>query len=128
LREAVKTDKAPAALGPYSQAIKVRGGTFVFCSGQIALDPGTGNLVGTTAADQTAQIMENLKAVLEASGAHMTDIVRTTIFLADMNDFASVNEVYGRYFTQTPPARATVQVSRLPKDGRVEIDAIAVLP
>ena len=116
------------AIGPYSQAIKVRGGTFVFCSGQLALDPKTGNFVGATAAEQTVQIMENLKAVLEASGAHMSDIVRTTIFLADMNDFAAVNEVYGRYFTQVPPARATVQVARLPKDGRVEIDAIAVLP
>jgi len=128
MREAIKTDKAPAALGPYSQAIKVRGGTFVFCSGQLALDPKTGSFVGTTAAEQAVQVMENLKAVLEASGAHMTDVVRTTIFLADMNDFAAVNEVYGRYFTQAPPARATVQVARLPKDGRVEIDVIAVLP
>jgi len=128
MREAIKTDHAPAALGPYSQAIKVRGSTFVFLSGQLALDPKTGSFVGTSAAEQTQQVMENLKAVLEASGAHMSDVVRTTIFLADMNDFAAVNEVYGRYFTQNPPARATVQVARLPKDGRVEIDAIAVLP
>jgi 2-iminobutanoate/2-iminopropanoate deaminase len=128
MREAIKTDQAPAALGPYSQAIKVRCGTLIFSSGQIALDPKTGNLVGATAADQTRQVMENLKAVFEAAGGKMSDVVRTTIFLTDMNDFAAMNEVYARYFTQNPPARATVQVVRLPKDARVEIDAIAVLP
>ena len=128
MREAIKTNQAPAALGPYSQAVKVRGSTFIFLSGQLALDPKTGGFVGTSAAEQTVQVMENLKAVLDASGAKMSDVVRTTIFLADMNEFAAVNEVYARYFTQNPPARATVQVARLPKDGRVEIDAIAVLP
>jgi 2-iminobutanoate/2-iminopropanoate deaminase len=128
MREAIKTDQAPAALGPYSQAIKVRGGTLIFSSGQIALDPKTGNLVGATAAEQTVQVMENLKAVFEAAGGKLSDVVRTTIFLTDMNDFAAVNEVYARFFTQNPPARATVQVARLPKDARVEIDAIAVLP
>ena len=128
MREAIKTDQAPAALGPYSQAIKVRGGTFIFSSGQIALDPKTGNLVGATAGDQTRQVMENLQAVFHAAGAKMSDVVRTTIYLTDIKDFAAVNEVYARYFEQNPPARATVEVRDLPKGAKVEIDAIAVLP
>lgn len=128
MREVIKTDRAPAALGPYSQAIKVRGGTFVFSSGQIALDPKTGNLIGTTASEQTRQIMENLKAVFEAAGAHMSDVVKTTMYLIDINDFSSVNEVYATFFTGSPPARATLEASQLPKGARVEIDAVAVLP
>jgi len=128
MREVIKTDRAPAALGPYSQAIKVRGGTFVFSSGQIAPDPKTGNLIGSTAAEQTRQIMENLKAVFEAAGAHLSDVVKTTMYLIDMNDFSSVNDAYAAFFTGSPPARSTVEVRQLPKGARVEIDAIAILP
>ncbi len=127
MREMIRTDKAPAAIGPYSQAVKVTCGTLVFCSGQIPLDPKTGTIVGATAGEQCLQVMENLKAVLTAAGGGLSDVVKTTIFLADMNDFAAVNEIYGRYFTGDPPARATVQVGRLPKDVRVEIEAIAAL-
>jgi len=128
MKEVVKSDHAPAALGPYSQAIKVRGSTIVYCSGQIGLDPQTGNLVGETAARQTRRVIENLKAVIEAAGAHLSDVVKTTLYLTDINDFTAVNEVYATYFTVNPPARATVEVSRLPKGAKVEIDATAVLP
>jgi 2-iminobutanoate/2-iminopropanoate deaminase len=127
MKEPVHSDKAPKAIGPYSQAIKTDAGKLVFCSGQIALHPETGEIVGTTASEQCKQVMENLREVLAAAGADLSKVVRTTIFLADMNDFAAVNEIYGSYFRKTPPARATVEVSRLPKDVRVEIDAIAVL-
>jgi len=128
MKEVVKSDQAPAALGPYSQAIKVRGSTFIFCSGQIGIDPLTGNLVGDTAVEQTRRVIENLKAVIEAAGAHLSDVVKTTMYLTDMKDFAAVNEVYATYFPVNPPARATVEASRLPKDAKVEIDATAVLP
>jgi 2-iminobutanoate/2-iminopropanoate deaminase len=128
MKEVVKSDHAPAALGPYSQAIKVRGSTIVYCSGQIGLDPQTSNLVGESAAEQARRVLENLKAVIEAAGAHLSDIVKTTMYLTDISDFAAVNEVYAKYFTVNPPARATVEVSRLPKDAKVEIDATAVLP
>ena len=125
-REVVATTSAPAAIGPYSQAVKV--GNLVFCSGQIALDPKTGQLVGGgDVAAQTRQVLANLAAVLEAAGTKMAQVVKTTIFLADMNDFAVVNQVYGESFPGAPPARATVEVSRLPKDARVEIEAIAVV-
>ena len=123
---AVSTDAAPKAIGPYSQAV-IAGG-FVFCSGQIALDPATGAVVDGDTRAQAARVMENLRAVLAAAGVGMDRVVRCTIFLKDLGDFAVVNEVYGGYFTATPPARATVEVSRLPRDVRVEIDAIAVLP
>lgn len=123
---AVSTDAAPKAIGPYSQAI-VAGG-FVFCSGQIALDPATGAVVDGDTRAQAVRVMENLRAVLAAAGVGMDRVVRCTIFLKDLGDFAAVNEVYGSYFTGTPPARATVEVSRLPRDVRVEVDAIAVLP
>ncbi|MHC4662775.1 MAG: RidA family protein [Planctomycetota bacterium] len=122
----VETGKAPGAIGPYSQAVAAGG--FVFCSGQIALDPDSGELAGGDAAAQTERVMKNLSAVLEAAGTALTDVVKTTIYLKNMNDFASVNEVYGRFFIETPPARATVEVARLPKDVLVEIDAVAVLP
>ena len=128
MKEVVKSDQAPAALGPYSQAIKVRGSTIVYCSGQIGLDPQTGSLAGETAIEQARRVMENLKAVIEAAGAHLSDVVKTTMYLTDMNDFAAVNEVYATYFTANQPARATVEASRLPKDAKVEIDATAVLP
>jgi 2-iminobutanoate/2-iminopropanoate deaminase len=127
MREVIGTDKAPAAIGPYSQAIKVQCGTLLFCSGQIPLDPKTGTIVGTTAGEQCRQVMENLKAVLAAAGGDFSQVVKTTIFLADMNDFAAVNEMYAKYLIGDPPARATVQVSRLPKDVKVEIDAVAAL-
>ena len=128
MKEVVKSDQAPAALGPYSQAIKVRGSTIVYCSGQIGLDPQTGNLVGETATEQARRVLENLKAVVEAAGAHLSDVVKTTMYLTDINDFTAVNEVYSTYFTVNPPARATVEVSQLPKGAKVEIDATAVLP
>jgi len=124
VREIVKTEKAPAAIGPYSQA--VRAGGFIFASGQIPLDPATGEFVSGGVAEQTEQVMRNLSAVLEAAGASLAQVVKTTVFLADMNDFAAMNEVYGRYFQENPPARATVQAARLPKDARVEIEVIAV--
>ena len=128
MKDVIRTDRAPAALGPYSQAIKIRGTTIIFCSGQIGIDPRTGNLVGDTAAEQARRVIENLKAVVETAGAHLADVVKTTMFLTDLNDFAAVNEVYATYFTTNPPARATVEVSKLPKGAKVEIDATAVLP
>jgi len=122
----VSTQGAPGAIGPYSQA--VRAGDLVFCSGQIALDPASGALVGEgDVAAQTRRVMDNLGAVLEAAGASFASVVKTTIYLADMNDFATVNEAYGERFPTDPPARATVEVSRLPKDVLVEIDAVALV-
>ena len=129
-RNVVRTAAAPGAIGPYSQAIAVDLGNhraMIFCSGQIATDPATGAMVEGDVAAQTRQIVNNLQAVLAAANAKLADIVRTTIFLADMNDFATVNAVYGEYFPVAPPARATVQAARLPRDARVEIDAIAVV-
>src|SRR6476469_1673365 len=123
--ETVSTDKAPGAIGPYSQAIKANG--MVFCSGQIPIDPATGQFVSDAVAEQTEQVLKNLAAVLAEAGAGLDSVVKTTVFLADMNDFAEMNEVYGRYFSVTKPARATVQAARLPRDARVEIDCIAVL-
>lgn len=125
-REAIATADAPAAIGPYSQAI--RAGDHVWLSGQIALDPKTGKIVGETAAEQAEQVLQNLAAVLAAAGCSMRDVVRCTIYLADMDDFAAVNAVYGEHMPDPPPARATVEVSRLPRDVRVEIDAIAWRP
>ena len=122
---AVSTPDAPKAIGPYSQAI-VAGG-LVFCSGQIPLDPATGAMIEGDIRAQTQRVLENLKAVLEAAGSGLERVVRTTIFVMDMGDFNAVNEVYGGYFTSTPPARATVQVAGLPRGARVEIDAIATL-
>jgi 2-iminobutanoate/2-iminopropanoate deaminase len=124
VREIIKTESAPAAIGPYSQA--VRAGGFVFASGQISLDPTTGEFVSGGVAEQTEQVMRNLVAVLEAAGTNLESVVKTTVFLADMNDFAAMNEVYGRYFKEHPPARATVQAARLPRDARVEIEVIAL--
>jgi 2-iminobutanoate/2-iminopropanoate deaminase len=123
--EAIHSASAPAAIGPYSQAIKA--GNLLFCSGQIALDPKTMNMVGSTAAEQAEQVLKNLAAVLSAGGASMAHVVRTTIFLVSMADFAAVNEVYGRHFGAHKPARATVAVKELPKGGLVEIDCIAAL-
>jgi 2-iminobutanoate/2-iminopropanoate deaminase len=125
-RTVVTTDLAPKAIGPYSQAIKA--GQMVFCSGQIPLDPATGQMVGAGDVKAQAQrVMENLKAVLAAAGASFAQVVKTTIYLADLADFATVNDVYGGYFTGEPPARATVQVAALPRGALVEIDAIAMI-
>jgi 2-iminobutanoate/2-iminopropanoate deaminase len=122
-RQAVSSPGAPKAIGPYSQA--VRAGQLLFLSGQVALDPATGQMIDGDVAAQTRRVMENLGGVLNAAGLSFADVVRTTIYLADMNDFAVVNEAYGGYFTPPAPARATVQVARLPRDARVEIDAVA---
>lgn len=124
-RQAVSSDAAPKAIGPYSQAI--RAGSLVFVSGQIPLDPATGAMVEGDIAAQTHRVFANLRAILEAAGATFDHVVRTTVYLADMNDFAVVNEIYGTYFSSPAPARATVQAARLPKDARVEIDLIASL-
>src|SRR4029077_4272177 len=123
MKQAVSSPGAPKAIGPYSQA--VRAGQLLFVSGQVPLDPATGQMVEGDIAAQTRRVFDNLGAVLKAGGRSFADVVRTTVFLADMNDFAAVNEVYGTYFTEPYPARATVQVARLPKDARVEIDLIA---
>ncbi|MET0397376.1 MAG: RidA family protein [Longimicrobiaceae bacterium] len=122
--EKVQTGGAPAAIGPYSQAI-AHGG-LVFTAGQIPLDPATMQLVEGDVAAQTERVMQNLAAVLEAAGASLASVVKTTVFLLDMNDFAAMNEVYGRWFGDHAPARSTVQVARLPRDARVEIECIAV--
>lgn len=123
--ETVSTDNAPGAIGPYSQAVKT--GNLVFCSGQIPIDPATGEFVSNNVAEQTEQVLKNLSAVLEAAGANLDKVVKTTVFLADMNDFTAMNEVYARYFAENKPARATVQAARLPRDARVEIECIAVV-
>ncbi len=123
VKDIISTDGAPRAIGPYSQA--VRTGDLVFASGQIPIDPLTGEFVSGGIAEQTAQVLGNLTAVFEAAGVTMKQVVKTTVFLLDMDDFAAMNEVYGRFFDGEPPARATVQAARLPRDARVEIEAIA---
>ena len=122
-KQTVSSSSAPKAIGPYSQA--VRAGQLLFISGQVPLDPATGRMVAGGIAEQTRRVLDNIGAVLTAGERSFADVVRTTIFLADMNDFAAVNEIYGQYFSEPYPARATVQVARLPKDARVEIDVIA---
>jgi len=124
VREIIATDRGPKAIGPYSQAIRANG--FVFVSGQIPLDPVTQQLVAGNVQAQTERVLENLKGIVEAAGSSLDRVVRATVFLADMNEFAAMNEVYGRYFRSQPPARSTVQVARLPRDVRVEIDVIAL--
>jgi 2-iminobutanoate/2-iminopropanoate deaminase len=122
--ESIQTDRAPQAIGPYSQAIKANG--FIFASGQIPLDPSTMRIVEGGVEEQTGQVLDNLKAVLEAAGSSLDRVVKTTVYLADMNEFAAMNEIYAKYFGATKPARATVQVARLPRDVRVEIDVVAL--
>jgi len=122
-KEIVRTDKAPQAIGPYSQG--VRAGGFVFFSGQIPLDPLTGQITGSDSVEQTEQVMTNIEAVLSAAGLGFEDVVKTTIFLVDLADFAAVNEVYGRRFPKEPPARSTVEVKGLPRGSRVEIEVVA---
>lgn len=127
MRKIVSTPGAPHAIGPYSQAVESRGGRTVWLSGQIPLDPATGALVAGDVVAQAERVMENLGAVLAAAGAGFHDVVRCTIYLADLGDFAAVNEVYGRRFPKDPPARVTVQVAALPRGARIEIDAVAVV-
>lgn len=124
-KEIINTDKAPKAIGPYSQGVKV--GDFVFVSGQIPLDPGTGEVVPGDIDAQTERVLNNISAVLDAAGSSLEDVVKTTVYLKDMADFPKFNECYERFFSRNPPARATVEVSRLPRDVRIEIDAVAVL-
>jgi 2-iminobutanoate/2-iminopropanoate deaminase len=120
----VQTENAPAAIGPYSQAIKANG--FVFVSGQIPIDPATGEFVDGGIREQTEQVLKNVSAVLQASGSSLDQVVKTTVFLADMQDFPAMNEVYGAFFRESPPARATVVAAGLPRNARVEIEAVAV--
>ncbi len=124
MREIVSTEHGPKAIGPYSQAVKANG--FVFISGQVAFDPAKGQLVEGGIAQQTERVLENLRGIVEASGSSMHKAVKVTVFLKDMNDFAAMNEIYARYFSSAPPARSTVEVARLPRDVRVEIDLIAL--
>lgn len=124
MKEIVSTSHGAKPVGPYSQAVKANG--FVFVSGQVAFDPATGQLVENEIARQTERVMENLKAIVEAAGSSMHKVVKTTVFLKDMNEFAAMNEAYGKYFPTAPPARSTVEVARLPRDVRVEIDLIAL--
>jgi 2-iminobutanoate/2-iminopropanoate deaminase len=123
-RDVVQTDTAPKALGPYSQAIVTDG--FVFCSGQVPLNPATGNMVEGGIEEQTHQVLKNLSAVLQAAGSDLQRVVKTTVFLQNMNDFAAMNGVYGTYFTAAPPARSTVEVAKLPRGAQVEIECIAL--
>ena len=124
MRETISTKDAPEAIGPYSQAIKANG--FVFVSGQVAIDPATQQVVAGDVAAQTDRVLRNLSEVLEAAGSGLGKVVRVTVFLKNMNDFAAMNQVYGKYFSSAPPARSTVEVARLPKDVLVEIDVIAL--
>jgi 2-iminobutanoate/2-iminopropanoate deaminase len=125
MKDIVLTDKGPKPIGPYSQAVKCNG--FVFASGQVSLDPNSNEFVSGDVRQQTERVVENIKGILEAGGANLHHVVKTTVFLKDMNDFAAMNEVYGKYFAAAPPARSTVQVARLPKDALVEIEVIASL-
>jgi 2-iminobutanoate/2-iminopropanoate deaminase len=125
MRQGVATDEAPTAIGPYSQAVKA--GNLLFCSGQIPLDPATGQMVAGDIGAQTRRVLTNLSAVLAAGGGSLADVVKTTVYLADMEDFAAMNAAYGEFFGSPAPARSTVEAARLPRDARVEIDVIAVL-
>jgi len=124
MKEVIATQRGPKAIGPYSQAIRANG--FIFISGQIPFDPATGQLVEGEIAKQTERVLLNLKAIVEAAGSSLERVVKTTVFLKDMNDFAAMNEVYGRHFAAAPPARSAVEVARLPRDVRIEIDLIAL--
>ena len=125
MKDIVLTDRGPKPIGPYSQAVKSNG--FLFASGQVALDPRTNEFVAGDIRQQTERVMANIKGILEASGVHLNHVVKTTVFLKDMDDFAAMNEVYGKFFAVAPPARSTVQVARLPKDALVEIEIVASL-
>ena len=125
MKDIVATDRAPRAIGPYSQA--VRAGNLIFASGQIPIDPATGEFVSGGITEQTEQVLRNISAVFEAAGITLAQVVKTTVFLADIDDFTAMNEVYARFFGENRPARATVQAARLPRDAKIEIEAIAVL-
>lgn len=125
MKDIVLTDRGPKPIGPYSQAVKANG--FVYVSGQIALDPKTGEFIGADVRAQTERVLENLKAIVEAAGTNFSHAVKTTVYLKDMNDFAAMNEVYAKFFPASPPARTTIQAARLPKDALVEIDVVAFL-
>jgi 2-iminobutanoate/2-iminopropanoate deaminase len=125
MRDVILSDRGPKSIGPYSQAIRANG--FLYVSGQVALDPKTGEMTGTDIKQQTERTLENVKGILEGAGSNLHHVVKATVFLKDMNDFAAMNEVYGKYFASAPPARTTVQVARLPKDALVEIEVIAGL-
>ena len=125
MKERIQTNRAPQAIGPYSQAVKANG--LVFVSGQIPIDPKTGQFIAGGIAEQTEQVLKNLAALLEAAGSGLDYVMKTTVFMADMEEFAVMNEIYGRFFTDQPPARATVQAARLPRDARIEIEAIALV-
>ncbi len=124
MKEIIATERGPKAIGPYSQAIRANG--FVFLSGQIPFDPATGQLIEGDVAAQTVRVLDNVKAIAEAAGSSLDKAVKATVFLKDMNDFAAMNEVYGKYFAHNPPARSTVEVARLPRDARVEIELIVL--
>ena len=126
-KQIIQTDNAPAAIGPYSQGVKVTSGELLFTAGQIPMDPETGELVSGDIQVQTRRVLENLKAVVEAGGSSLDKVVKVTVFLKDMNDFAAMNEVYGGFFGENPPARSAVQVARLPKDVGIEIECIAAV-
>src|SRR3984893_13188725 len=124
MRDVIATKDAPQAIGPYSQAIRANG--FIFVSGQVAIDPATQQVIAGNVAQQTDRVLKNLAAILSAAGSSLEKVVRSTVFLKDMGDFAAMNEVYGRYFDSSPPARSTVEAARLPKDVKIEIDVIAL--
>ena len=124
MREVITTEHAPQAIGPYSQAIRAQG--LIFTSGQIAIDPATAQIIAGDVSAQTDRVLKNLAAILQASGSSLEKVLRCTVFLKNMGDFAAMNEIYGRYFSQSPPARSTVEVARLPKDVLIEIDVIAL--
>ncbi len=126
MKTIIRTESAPAPIGPYNQAVAVQG-QLLFTAGQIALDPKTGAVVGSSAAEQTKQVCENIRAILIASHSDFAHVVKTTVYLKSMNDFAAMNEVYGKYFGEASPARSTVEVARLPKDVAVEIEVIALI-
>ncbi len=125
MRQAISTEDAPRAIGPYSQAVRASG--FLFVSGQVALDPASGQMVDGDVGAQTRRVMENIGAILQAAGSSFDEVVRTTVYLADIAEFAAMNEVYGRYFSAPAPARSTIEAARLPRDARVEIDVIALV-
>ncbi len=127
MRNIIRTEKAPAAIGPYSQAIRIDCTTLVFCSGQIGIDPKTGELVGKTSSEQCQQILDNITALLKAAGGDLSKVIKATIYMTDIRDFGPVNEMYSTYFDVNPPTRTTVEVSRLPKEAKIEIDIVAAL-
>jgi len=128
MKHIIQTDQAPKAIGPYSQAVKIKSGETIFTAGQLGLDPASGHLVDGGITAQTRQALQNLQAILRAAGSDLDQVIKTTVFLQDFNDFAVMNAIYAEFFPQNPPARSTVQVARLPKDGLVEIEAIALVP